>query len=165
MGINPQCKWGYIFNYAGQPWLTQYWTREVVNRIYSDLDPQHGYNGDEDQGLMGSLAVLMKMGFFEMRGGASKNPEVQIGSPIFDKITIQLNPKYYDGGTFVIEALNNSDERRFLQSVVLNGKALDKVWIYHDDIVKGGKLTLEMGKMANKSLGSSKESLPGSVSN
>jgi len=111
-GNQPSMQVGYIFNYAGQPWLTQNWTREVVKRIYSDLDPQNGYNGDEDQGLMGSLAVLMKMGIFEMRGGAASNPEVQIGSPIFDEITIKLNPDYYKGNEFVIEAMNNSDKNR-----------------------------------------------------
>jgi predicted alpha-1,2-mannosidase len=163
-GNQPSMQVGFIFNYAGQPWLTQKWTREVVNRNYSDLDAQHGFNGDEDQGLMGSLSVLMKMGIFEMRGGAAKNPEVQIGSPLFDKITIKLNPDYYKGGAFVIEAANNSDKNRYLQSIDLNGKILEKVWFNHSDLVNGGKLKLEMGNQPNKNLGSSPESLPESVS-
>ena len=49
---------GYIFNYFGQPWLTQKWVREVIDEVYSDNDPQHGYGGDEDQGLMGALVCL-----------------------------------------------------------------------------------------------------------
>ena len=163
-GNQPSMQVGFIFNYAGQPWLTQKWTREVVNRNYSDLDAQHGFNGDEDQGLMGSLSVLMKMGIFEMRGGAAKNPEVQIGSPLFDKITIKLNPDYYKGGQFVIEATNNSDKNRYVQSINLNGKNHDKVWINHSDLVNGGKLKLEMGSKPNKILGSAPELLPGSVS-
>ncbi|MEQ6120614.1 GH92 family glycosyl hydrolase [Reichenbachiella sp. MALMAid0571] len=163
-GNQPSMQVGYIFNYAGQPWLTQYWTREIVNRIYSDLDPWHGYNGDEDQGLMGSLAVLMKMGIFEMRGGAAKNPEIQVGSPIFDKVTIQLNPDYYKGRKFEIETINNSDKNRYLQSIDLNGKNLNKVWLNHSDVVNGGTLKLEMGSKPNKNLGSEKQTLPGSVS-
>jgi predicted alpha-1,2-mannosidase len=163
-GNQPSMQVGFIFNYAGQPWLTQKWTREVVNRIYSDLDPQHGFNGDEDQGLMGALSVIMKMGIFEMRGGASNNPEVQIGSPLFDKVTIKLNPDYYKGKEFVIEATNNSDKNRYLQSVNLNGKSQNKVWFNHSDMVKGGKLLLEMGSKPNKELGSSPELLPTSVS-
>lgn len=163
-GNQPSMQVGYVFNYAGQPWLTQYWTREVVDRIYGDLDPWHGYNGDEDQGLMGSLAVLMKMGIFEMRGGAATNPEIQIGSPIFDKVTIQLNPDYYKGGQFVIETVNNSDKNRYLQSIYLNGKNLNKVWLNHSDLVNGGKLKMEMGNKPNMNLGASPESLPGSVS-
>ncbi len=163
-GNQPSMQVGFVFNYTGQPWLTQYWTREVVNRIYSQLDPQNGYNGDEDQGLMGSLSVLMKIGIFEMRGGAGINPEVQIGSPLFNKVTIQLNPEYYQGGEFVIEANNNSDQNRYVQSVNLNGTSLNKVWINHSDIVNGGKLRLEMGSEPNKNLGSLQESLPHSVS-
>lgn len=163
-GNQPSMQVGFIFNYAGQPWLTQKWTREVVNRNYSDLDAQHGFNGDEDQGLMGSLSVLMKIGIFEMRGGASKNSEVQIGSPLFDKITIQLNPDYYKGGEFVIETTNNSDKNRYVQTINLNGKNHEKVWFTHNDLVNGGKLKLDMGNKPNMNLGSSLESLPGSVS-
>jgi predicted alpha-1,2-mannosidase len=163
-GNQPSMQVGFVFNYAGQPWLTQKWTREVVNKTYSDLDSQHGFNGDEDQGLMGALSVLMKMGIFEMRGGAGINPEVQIGSPLFDRVTIKLNPTYYKGGEFVIEAANNSDKNRYLQSINLNGKSLSKVWINHSDLINGGNLKLEMGGHPNKSLGSLPESLPGSVS-
>jgi len=162
-GNQPSMQVGYIFNYAGKPWLTQYWTREVVKRIYSDLDPWHGYNGDEDQGLMGSLSVLLKMGLFQMRGGAAQDPIYEIGSPFFDRITIDLHPDYYKGGEFIIETRNNSDENPYIQSITLNGKVLDKVWIYHDELIQGGKLLLEMGKLPNKELGTNPASLPGHV--
>ncbi len=88
---------GYIFNYLGQPWLTQKWIRDVIEDVYSDNSPQKGYSGDEDQGLMGSLAVLMKMGLFEMKGGTEIKPAYDISSPIFDEITIHLDPDYYPG--------------------------------------------------------------------
>lgn len=163
-GNQPSMQVGFVFNYAGQSWLTQYWTREVVERLFSDLDPQHGYHGDEDQGLMGSLAVLMKMGLFDMRGGAALTPTYDIGSPIFDKITIQLNPKYYPGGEFVIETTNNSTKNRYIQSATLNGESLNKAWFYHSDLVKGGKLLLNMGAIANKKWGADPELLPASMS-
>jgi predicted alpha-1,2-mannosidase len=162
-GNQPSMQVGFVFNYAGQPWLTQYWTREVVNRIYSDLDPQHGFNGDEDQGLMGALSVLMKIGIFQMKGGADINPTYEIGSPIFDRVTISLNPDYYKGKAFIIETSNNSEKNRYVQSVNLNGKDLNKVWFTHADLLYGGKLLLEMGSTPNKQLGTSPESLPGSA--
>jgi predicted alpha-1,2-mannosidase len=163
-GNQPSMQVGFVFNYAGQPWLTQFWTREVVRRIFSDLDPQHGFNGDEDQGLMGALSVLMKIGIFQMKGGADINSTYEIGSPLFDKVTIKLNPDYYKGKEFIIEAKNNSDENRYVQSVNLNGENLNKVWFNNSDLVIGGKLTLEMGSIPNKQLGTSPESLPASVS-
>jgi putative alpha-1,2-mannosidase len=155
---------GFIFNYAGKPWLTQFWTREVVERIYCDLDPQNGYNGDEDQGLMGSLSVLLKIGLFQMRGGAALKPIYEIGSPLFDKVTIRLNPEYYEGSEFVIETINNSTDNRYIQSIRLNGDQLAKVWLYHEDLVKGGRLLLEMGSVPNKGLGSDPKEFPGSMS-
>ncbi len=70
----PNSQAAFIFNYAGAPWLTQYWSREVVNEAFSALTPEQGYNGDEDQGLMGSLSVLMKIGLFQMTGGVEEDP-------------------------------------------------------------------------------------------
>lgn len=163
-GNQPSMQVGFIFNYAGKPWLTQYWTREVTERIYSDLDPQNGYNGDEDQGLMGALSVLLKIGLFEMRGGAATRPIYEIGSPIFDKVTIKLNDQYYPGGTFVIETKQNSSQNRYIQSANLNGKALEQSWFYHDELVKGGKLILNMGGQPNKDWGSDPAHLPKSMS-
>jgi len=160
----PSMQVGFIFNYTGKPWLTQYWTREVTERIYSQLDPQNGFNGDEDQGLMGSLSVLLKLGLFEMRGGAALRPSYEIGSPIFDKVTIKLNKQYFPGGEFVIETKNNSSENRYIQSANLNGQKLDKAWFYHDELIKGGKLILNMGNEPNKGWGSDPAQLPKSMS-
>ncbi len=161
-GNQPSMQVGFVFNYTGKPWLTQYWTREVTERIYSHLDPQNGYNGDEDQGLMGALSVLLKLGLFEMKGGAAIEPIYEIGSPIFDKVTIKLNSKYYPGGKFVIETKDNSSKNRYIQSAVLNGKTWNNAWFYHDELVKGGSLILKMGDQPNKEWGSSQ--LPSSMS-
>lgn len=163
-GNQPSMQVGFVFNYAGKPWLTQYWTREVTERIYSHLDPQNGYNGDEDQGFMGSLSVLLKMGIFEMRGGAAIDPVYEIGSPIFDKITIKLDKAYYLADEFVIETRNNSSANRYIQSATLDGKSLNKSWFYHKDLVDGGKLILQMGDKPNKAWGSDLSSLPPSMS-
>ena len=163
-GNQPSMQVSFVFNYAGQPWLTQYWTREVVEKIYSDLDPHHGFNGDEDQGLMGSLSVLLKMGIFEMHGGADVKPYYDLGSPLFDKVTIHLNANYYSGDKFVIETTNNSSKNRYIQSSTLNEKPLEKAWFYHDELVKGGKLMLNMGSKPNKEWGSNPVSLPPSMS-
>jgi predicted alpha-1,2-mannosidase len=163
-GNQPSMQVGFVFNYAGKPWMTQNWTREVINRIYSDLDPQHGFNGDEDQGLMGALSVLMKMGIFQMKGGADIKSTYEIGSPLFNKVTIKLNSDYYKGKEFVIEAKNNSDKNRYVQAVNLNGKDLNKVWFYHNDVVEGGTLRLEMGSKPNMQLGSDVKNIPRSMS-
>ncbi len=85
-----------------------------------------------------------------MDGGAGIEPAYELSGPIFEKITIQLDPNYYSGKEFVIEAKNTSPENRYIQSVTLNGKTLDKFWFKHADLIKGGNLVFEMGSEPNK---------------
>jgi len=153
-GNQPCMQMAFLFNYSGAPWLTQYWSRKVIEAVYSGVSPQRGYSGDEDQGLMGALAVMMKMGLFSMHGGTLQEPIYEISSPIFDRITIQLNPDYYPGGEFVIETQNNSTANIYVQSANLNGNPLNKVWFPHEELVSGGVLKLEMGPSPNKEWGS-----------
>ncbi|RMG25288.1 MAG: glycoside hydrolase family 92 protein [Bacteroidetes bacterium] len=152
-GNQPSMQTAFLFNYAGAPWLTQYWSRRVTASVYEGISPERGYSGDEDQGLMGALAVLMKMGLFSMRGGAALEPVFEIGSPIFDKITLQLDPDFYTGGEFVIEAVNNGPEAYYIQSAQLDGHSLDKAWFYHKELTDGGRLLLQMGTQPNKKWG------------
>lgn len=162
-GNQPSMQTGHIFNYLGRPDLTQYWIRDIIDSVYSGMDHRTGYSGDEDQGLMGSLAVLLKTGIFSMHGGAMSEPVYELSSPIFDKITFKLDPAYYTGGEFVIEARNNSRENRYIQSITLNGESLNRIWFHHRDLSDGGKLVLEMGPEPNTSLGTAPETLPPSV--
>jgi predicted alpha-1,2-mannosidase len=163
-GNQPSMQVAYLFNYAGAPWLTQYWAREVIEKVYSGVSPDYGYSGDEDQGLMGALSVLMKMGVFSMRGGCDIEPVYEISSPIFDEIKIHLDENYYPGNTFVIKTNNNSKENIYIQSASFNGKEFSKPWFFHKALVGGGTLTLEMGSEPNKKWGSSYEDAPPSMS-
>ncbi|MBC7000404.1 GH92 family glycosyl hydrolase [Cytophaga sp. FL35] len=144
LGNQPSIQTPFVFNKLGRPDLTQYWTRKVVEKAFSGLAPDTGYNGDEDQGLMGSLNVLYKIGLFQMNGGTEENPEYQIGSPIFNKVTIKLHPDYYKGGTFVIDASNNSGTNVYSDTPVFNGTSLADFTIKHEDITNGGTLIMNM---------------------
>ena len=155
-GNQPCMQTPFLFNYAGKPWLTQYWTRQLIDSVYSGISPQKGYSGDEDQGLMGSLAVLLKIGLFSTDGGTSEKPFYEITSPIFNKVTIHLNEKYYTGKKFVIEATNNSPANSYIRSAKLNGNVLNKPFFDHEILVKGGKLELEMSAKPNQQWGSGK---------
>ncbi|MDF7797950.1 GH92 family glycosyl hydrolase [Pontiellaceae bacterium B1224] len=153
-GNQPSMQAAFLFSPLGAPWKTQYWSRQVVDAVYSDLDPEHGYSGDEDQGLMGSLAVLMKIGLFQLTAGTEPDPIYWIGSPIFDRIEISLDRRYYPGATFIIKALNNSPENVYIQSIKLNGNPLKRTYLRHSEIVQGGELELTMSPQPNKALGS-----------
>jgi predicted alpha-1,2-mannosidase len=163
-GNQPCMETPFLFNFSGAPWLTQYWTRQVIDSVYSGISPQKGYGGDEDQGLMGTLAVLLKIGIFSTNGGVSAKPYYELSSPVFNKITIHLNPKYYPGKQFVIEAKNNGVGKFYIQSAKLNGQPLNQPWIYHTKLANGGKLELIMGDKPNKKWGSDPQSVPPSMS-
>ncbi|MFR9620350.1 MAG: GH92 family glycosyl hydrolase [Rikenellaceae bacterium] len=145
-GNQPSIQTAFIFNHLGAPHLTQYWSRAVAEVVFSGLDTSVGYCGDEDQGLMGSLAVLYKIGLFQMNGGCDVEPYYELGSPMFDRVTIELNPKYYSGEQFVIETQNNSSKRRYIKRAMIDGEELEGYRIAHRDVVDGGQLTLEMYK-------------------
>jgi lysophospholipase L1-like esterase len=153
----------YLFNYSTKPWLTQKWANEIMDNYYGD-DPIGGWKGDEDQGQMGAWYVMSAMGLFQMDGGASVNPIYEIGSPQFKKVIINLDPTYYKGGIFSIEAKNVSDVNIYVQSATLNGKPLNKTWFYHHELINGGSLILEMGATPNKNWGSNIEDVPPSMS-
>jgi len=151
-GNQPGTGMAHLFNYSGAPWLTQKWVRKV-KEAYGDITPYDGYKGDEDQGQMGALGVLMAIGLFEVDGGASVNPYYEITSPFFDEITIHLNEDYYPGNRFVIRTENVNPENIFIQSVKLNDKVWDNCWFYHSELVKGGTLEIKLGQEPNKEWG------------
>jgi predicted alpha-1,2-mannosidase len=162
-GNQPNMQAAYLFNYSGKPWLTQKWAREIMSRYYV-ASPLHGWLGDEDEGQMGAWYVMSAMGLFQTNGGASVKPFYEIGSPIFRKITIHLDPDYYPGKTFVIRARKVSADNQYIQTASLNGENLSKPWFYHDQLVKGGKLVLKMGDQPNMLWGSRPEDAPPSMS-
>ncbi len=142
-GNQPNMQSCYLFNYADAPWLTQKWARAIQEKYYG-MGPRDAYPGDEDQGQMSAWYVMSAIGLFQMDGGAAINPQYDLGSPRFKKITIHLSDKYYGGKTFVIEAKNASRKNMYIHSVKLNGKRL-KTWHFpQKELIKGGKLTMEM---------------------
>lgn len=143
-GNQPCMYLAHLFNHAGAPHLTQKWVRRVMQMAKSDITPFGGYGGDEDQGEMGSLNVLMALGLFSVNGGCSPEPRLELSSPIFDRTTIHLDPTYHPGECFVIETTGNGPGDRYIQSARLNGSMLDQPWFSYADLVHGGTLQLEL---------------------
>jgi len=163
-GNQPSTYIAHLFNYAGAPWLTQKWVRRVMEQAKSDITPYGGYGGDEDQGQMGALNALMAIGLFSVNGGCGREPVYEITSPIFDRVTIHLDKKYYSGKMFVIETENNQPGNIYIQSASLNSKPLNRPWFHHSDFAKGGVLRIVLGKEPNKQWGSRPEDAPPSMS-
>jgi predicted alpha-1,2-mannosidase len=147
------CQAVFLFNHAGAPWLTQYWSRMVLDSVYSRLYPHPVYNGFEYMGLKRPCNVMMKLGIFQITWGCEENPAYELGSPIFDKITLHLNPQYHQARHFTIEVLDNSPQSPFIQYAEINNNPLNKFYINHSDIRDGASIKLKMGYAPNKMWG------------
>jgi predicted alpha-1,2-mannosidase len=151
-GNQQSMHFAFLFNYVKQPWLTQKWSRSIVDRYYG-YGVANAYLGDEDQGQMSSWFIMAALGLFQMDGGTRVDPIYEIGSPIFKKVTINLGERYGRGKTFDIEAANASRENKYVQSATLNGKTLSNFWFPASELLKGGKLKLVMGSKPNEKWG------------
>jgi predicted alpha-1,2-mannosidase len=141
MANEPSLHIPYLYNYAGQSWKTQKIIRKLLKEWFrNDL---MGIPGDEDGGGMSAFVVFSQMGFYPVTPGL---PIYSIGSPMFDKVIINLG----NGESFEVVAFNVSDDNKYIQSATLNGEILDSPWITHENIVNGGKLVLKMGPRKSK---------------
>ncbi|MEP1488812.1 MAG: GH92 family glycosyl hydrolase [Algibacter sp.] len=130
----------FMLNEAGAPHLTQKITRQICSDAYGT--DAYGLCGNEDVGQMSAWYVLAAMGIHPICPGDNK---YQITSPVFNDIEINLDSDYYSGKTFKILAKKNSKENIYIQAMSLNGKTLNRFWITHEEIIKGGILEMEMG--------------------
>ncbi len=152
-GNQPNLHISALFNFSGKPWLSQKWMRIICNEFYGTEGIHgYGYGQDEDQGQLGAWYVLAAMGLFDAKGLTEPDPEFQLCSPLFDKVTIRLNKDYYGGKEFVIETTGNSPESLYIDSVKLNGISSDKPAVKFRDVVAGGKLSLVLSDTPNESL-------------
>ncbi len=147
-GNQPTMHVAWLFNLAGQPWMSQKWVRAILGAYYGH-DPADAYLGDEDQGQMSSWFVMSSLGLFQTDGGCRVNPIYEIGSPLYPKAVIHLSKQHYGGKAFTITARNASQQNRFIQSARLNGQPLNRWWIRQKEILRGGRLELELGPTPN----------------
>lgn len=145
----------YLYNYAGEPWKTQYWVREAMAKLYKATPD--GYCGDEDNGQTSAWYVFSALGFYSVCPGAN---QYVLGTPLFKKVTLNLE----NGKKFQIDAPANSQSNLYVQNIVLNGKPYDKNWISHAAILQGGTMQVGMGATPNKTRGTAASASPYSFS-
>lgn len=134
----------YLYNNLGAPWKTQKTIRTLVkDNFTAELG---GLPGNEDCGQLSAWYIFSAMGFYPVCPGSL---EYQIGSPSFDKVSVDLP----DGKVFTIIANNNSEQNVYIQSATLNGKPYDSSVLHHEDIMSGSTLVFEMGPEPNKAWG------------
>ncbi|MEO3406727.1 GH92 family glycosyl hydrolase [Mucilaginibacter sp. CAU 1740] len=143
-GNEPSHHITYLYNYAGQPWKTQYYVSKVLNELYNTSSS--GYAGNEDCGQMSAWYVFSAMGFYPVNPAGGT---YAIGSPVLKKASIQLS----GGKTFTVLANNSSAKNIYIQSAKLNGKSYSHAYLTQGDISNGGTLELNMGPKPSKKWG------------
>jgi predicted alpha-1,2-mannosidase len=136
----PDMAYPYLFNYIkGEEWRTQQTTRQLIRK---DFDTSHkGLPGNDDSGTTSCWLVFSMIGLYTDCPGTDR---YQITSPVFSKIRIKLDPKFYAGKEFIIESNNSSSNEIYIQSISLNGRSLDRPYLTHQEITNGGKVSYAM---------------------
>lgn len=153
-GNEPDIEMPYLFNYSGKPWLTQKWVRKIMDIFYG-ITSLHGYGWgqDEDEGQLGAWYVLSAIGLFDVQGGASLHPTLQVSSSQFDTVIIKLNHAYFEGNQFTIIEHNNKPGNIYIYNPILNGVKLTKPWFYFSQFTKGGTLEYTVQSKPDKQWG------------
>lgn len=151
-GNQPCLHQSWLFNYSGKPWLTQKWTRTICNEFYG-TEPLHGYGfgQDEDQGQLGAWYVMASLGLFDVQGHANAEPTFQFGSPLFEKVSIQLSEE--SNHRLIIETENNSPENYYVRNLKFNGETIENSWLKREKLMQGGTLVFEMDSIPNENWG------------
>ena len=145
----------YLYGYSGEPWKTQYWIRQTMQRMYN-ANPD-GYCGDEDNGQTSAWYVFSAMGFYPVCPGAG---EYVLGAPYFDEMTLHLE----NGRTVSIKANGNTDDNCYINSLTLNGKPYSKNYIKRSDLMQGAQFVYNMSAKPNYSRGTAESDAPYSFS-
>ncbi|MBR1774589.1 MAG: GH92 family glycosyl hydrolase [Bacteroidales bacterium] len=149
-GNEPSHHTAYLYNYVGKAYKTQKLVRQILNTLYSDKPD--GVCGNDDCGQMAAWYVLSAMGLYAV---APVSGEYIIGSPLFDKVTINLQ----NGKKFVINSKQGKNTP-YVKSLKLNNKNYTKSYLTHEDLINGGTLTFEMSDKPNYDFASKKEDCP-----
>ena len=154
-GNEPSHHIPYLYMWTSQPWKTQYWVREIMNRMYRNhID---GLCGNDDCGQMSAWYIFSAMGFYPV---CPASGQYVLGAPYLPYLKVTLA----NGQTLEIKAPKVSDANRYVQAVRLNGKTLTQAYLTHQQLMQGGILEFDMGPKPNKRLFQSAKDKPYSLS-
>lgn len=145
----------YLYNYSGEPWKTQFWVREIMEKLYNS-NPD-AYCGDEDNGQTSAWYVFSAMGFYPV---SPATDEYVLGAPLFKSVKVNLE----NGKSILIKSMNNSKDNRYVKSVRLGKKVYSKNYFTHKDLTGGAEIIFEMSSVPNKNRGTNDVDYPYSFS-
>ncbi|GHV48898.1 sugar hydrolase [Bacteroidia bacterium] len=140
-GNEPSHHIPYLYTWTSQPWKSQYWIREIMDKMY--LNSIDGLCGNDDCGQMSAWYIFSAMGFYPVCPGSD---QYALGTPYFPEMKVHIGKN----AALKIKADKVSSKMRYVKSVKLNGKPYTKAYITYNDIKDGGELIFEMSSTPNK---------------
>ena len=132
----PDIAYPYLFSYfKGEEWRTQKETQRLLAKYFT-TQPD-GIPGNDDTGTMSAWAIFNMIGFYPDCPGL---PEYTLTTPVFDKVTIRLDPKWYKERELVIESTRQKPDALYIHNVKIGGKKINRFRITHEELVHGGLL-------------------------
>ena len=150
-GNEPSHNTVYMYNFVGAPAKTQKYVKQVMDDFYTDR--RDGYSGNEDCGQMSAWAVFSCMGFYPATPASGY---YVLGLPRFERTKLTFE----NGKQFEVIAKNLSEKNCYVQSVKLNGKALERSYITFDEVHNGGTLEFTMTDQPNSTWATQPENCP-----
>jgi len=135
-GNEPSHHMAYLYNYVGRPDKTQLYLDSIQYNLYHNTPD--GLSGNEDCGQMSSWYVLSALGLYQIAPGSEY---FDIGRPLAKRAHIYID----SNKLFEIESINQSKTNKYIQSITLNGKELNRLYISYSEIMQGGKMVFLMG--------------------
>lgn len=136
----PDIAYAYLFSYfKGDEWRTQKTVNDLLAKYYT-ASPD-GIPGNEDTGTMSAWAIFSMMGLYPDNPG---DPSYTLTTPVFDKVTLHLDPKFYPQGDITIETDRTSPSQLYIKSMTLGGKKLNGYRITHKQLIDGKTLRMSL---------------------
>ena len=136
----PDIAYPYLFSYfKGDEWRTQKTVSELLKKYYTTRPD--GIPGNEDTGTMSAWAIFSMIGLYPDIPG---DPSYTLTTPVFDKVTLHLNPKFYPNGDITIETDRTSPSQQYIKSITIGGKKLNGFRIAHRQLMEGKTLKMQL---------------------
>ncbi|MFD7992187.1 GH92 family glycosyl hydrolase [Streptomyces mexicanus] len=129
----------YTYLSTGQPWKT---TDVVHAALTLFTDTPTGMTGNDDLGTMSAWNVLSSIGVFPVQPGYAT---WGLSTPVFDRVDLTLDRRYYPRGSLTITAPGTSDARRYIQSARVDGSAYGRTYLTTDDLRRMRSLAFTVG--------------------
>ena len=142
----------YLYGYSGQPWKTQYWIRQVMDKLYTPTPD--GYCGDEDNGQTSAWYVFSAMGFYPVCPGSG---QYVLGTPYFKSMKLHLeNGKEVD--------ILSEGKGCYVDEMLLNGKSYLHNYLDMRSLMQGTQIIYRLSEQPNLQRGIQEDDAPYSFS-